>query len=160
MQKVPSAKITCLNGAPPKCTFIIWLALHDRLATCGYLEKIGVQVDHDCCLCGESEETMEHLFFECKFSKEVWSQVTTWCGFRRGAMQWSAEKVFLYSQCTTNNISQRLYRCMVTVLVYQIWLMRNYKRMQNQPALVENVVKQFKFLIELCERFEVEICSG
>lgn len=147
VQKVPWAKIICQNGAPPKCKFIMWLALHEQLATCSWLRKFGVVVDPTCCFCGEDEETMDHLFFDCRFSKEVWTQVASWCGIRRVAMRWDVERIFLISQCSTNNITQRFYRCIVSVLIYQIWIARNCWRMQNQRIQIDGVVKQCKFLL-------------
>lgn len=71
VRKVSWAKLVCQNGAPPKCIFIVWLVLHNKLATCSYLAKIVVVVEHGCCLCEEEDEMMEHLFFARKFVKEV-----------------------------------------------------------------------------------------
>lgn len=159
VQKVPWAKLVCQNGAPPKCIFILWLVLHDRLATCSYLERIGVQVDHGCCLCGEGEETMDHMFFECHFVQEVWTQVTTWCGISRPAVKWEVEKVYLFSQCTTNSGKQRLYRCIITILIYHIWLERNSRRMQGRQNPVESIVKHCKFLIAWCCQHDKKLRS-
>lgn len=32
----------------------------------------GILVDFACSICGEDEETFEHLFFHCIFSKHIW----------------------------------------------------------------------------------------
>lgn len=72
-QKVPWAKMVCQNAAPPKCLFITWLVLHERLATCSHLQRIGVLVDYVCCLCRIVDETLDHLFFECDVGRRVWT---------------------------------------------------------------------------------------
>lgn len=70
------------------------------------------------CLCNKEEETLDHLFFECDVAEEVWMKVTKWCGFQRQAMKWSMGKEWLLSQCKTNSGVQRIYKCMLTILVY------------------------------------------
>lgn len=62
-QKVAWAKMLCQNVAPPKCIFMSWLLLHEKLVTCAYLKKRGIQVDEVCCLCKKKEESLDHLFF-------------------------------------------------------------------------------------------------
>lgn len=119
VQKVSWAKM-CQNAAPPKCIFITWLLFHERLATCGYLLRIGIHVDQICCLCGMEEEKIDHLFFDCEMVRKVWKGVTEWCRVNMPAVKWEMEKDFLISQCRTNCGKQRLYRCMVTVLTYHV----------------------------------------
>lgn len=85
IQKVSWAKLMCQNSAPAKCLFIAWLLMHDRLATCDYLRKIGVQVDPVCCLCSLEPETVEHLFFKCVVAAAVWKEVMEWCGIEAPA---------------------------------------------------------------------------
>lgn len=65
-QKQPWAKLMCQNAAPPKYTFIVWLLMHGRLATCSYLQRTGIQVDQACCFCGKEPETLDHLYLNVK----------------------------------------------------------------------------------------------
>lgn len=82
-QRVPWAKMVCQNAAPPKYLFITWFLLHGKLATCSYLQKVGVQVDPVCYICEQENETLEHLFFECIVARDVWNGVSRWCGIDR-----------------------------------------------------------------------------
>lgn len=76
-------------------------------------------------MCGKTDETLDHLFFECDFSQAVWIDVMRWCGIMRMSGKWSTERDFLISQCTNNNGRQRLYRCAMAILVYGLWQERN-----------------------------------
>lgn len=58
-------------------------AITSSLATCGNLLKIRVHCDHVCSLCNKENETIEHIFFLCDFSTEVWSAILLWMGFKR-----------------------------------------------------------------------------
>ena len=63
-----------------KCTnkwkVFSWLLLADRLNTHNLLKRKGMKLwddDYTCLLCStQLEETVEHLFFECEFSKMCW----------------------------------------------------------------------------------------
>ncbi|VFQ89229.1 unnamed protein product, partial [Cuscuta campestris] len=63
---------------PPKCSFTLWLALKRRLPTKTNLEFLGLPMD--CTFCGHGLEDVDHLFFSCQFSKEVWDNIKTWLG--------------------------------------------------------------------------------
>lgn len=69
--KVPWRKIICNYPAPPKCIFVGWLAVLDRLATCDRIRRFGVVCDLMCVLCTVADENRNHLFFECSFSAEI-----------------------------------------------------------------------------------------
>lgn len=148
--RVPWAKVMCQNPVPAKYKFITWLLMHERLVTCSYLQKIGIQVEHCCCLCGAEEETLDHLFFQCSFVSSVWREVAGSFGVRRGAGSWHEERNYLLTQCTTNSGYQRGYRCMIAVLVYYIWKERNLRRMQGQQNTTERIIRQCKMALAWC----------
>ena len=52
--------------------------LYRRIATNDFLNKIGVSSSAMCTFCNEYVETLEHVFWECKFSQSFWKNVTEW----------------------------------------------------------------------------------
>ena len=52
--------------------------LHRRIATNDFLNKIGASLSAMCTFCNEYVETLEHVFWECKFSQSFWKNVTEW----------------------------------------------------------------------------------
>lgn len=139
VQRVPWAKMLCQNSAPAKCLIISWLLLHERLATCSYLLKLGVVVDPVCCFCEEQEESLDHMLAE-------------WCGISRQAEKWEIENTFLMSQCTNNNVKQRLYRCVFSVVSYHLWRERNARRLQGKKTTEDIVVRQCQFVLAVCRQ--------
>lgn len=105
VQTWPWAKILCQTVAPAKCVFIVWLLLHGKLATCQYLQHIGIAVDATCSLCGVENETLDHLFFDCRVSRRVWKDVMQWCQIERQPTQWGTEREYLRSQVPTTTRS-------------------------------------------------------
>lgn len=53
----------------PKHDIICWLAMYRRLLTKDRMQRLEITQDTDCMLCGVSNESIEHLFFECTFSR-------------------------------------------------------------------------------------------
>lgn len=149
-QKVPWAKMICQNSAPPKHIFISWLLLNGRMATCSYVQKFGIQVDSSCCLCKKEQETVDHLFFQCDVAAAIWRDVMDWGGIARPAGEWSQEYAFLVTQCTNNNGRQKLYCCIVAILIYQVWKERNRRRMKGVATNPMVVVQQCKVLVSVC----------
>ena len=43
-----------------------------------FLCKIGIIPSPACSLCGESDESLEHLFLSCHYTKNFWSEVIKW----------------------------------------------------------------------------------
>lgn len=70
--------ITCDNPGPPKADFITWLALWGKLKTRDILARWGVITDTKCVLCDLTDETAEHLFIPCPYSRSVWQSSLKW----------------------------------------------------------------------------------
>jgi hypothetical protein len=62
---------SCPRG---KQKFFFWLLLKDRLNTRNFLRRKNMELpSYNCVLCSSNvEETLQHLFFECSFSKWCW----------------------------------------------------------------------------------------
>ncbi|XP_059315596.1 uncharacterized protein LOC132066268 [Lycium ferocissimum] len=72
---VPWRGLVCHNVACPKHVFILWLALLGRMRTKDLLLKWGMGINGTCVLCNNQPETIEHLYFECTYSHEIWLRV-------------------------------------------------------------------------------------
>ncbi|PRQ37611.1 putative reverse transcriptase zinc-binding domain-containing protein [Rosa chinensis] len=56
----------------PKIKIFGWLLLRGRLKTRDRLSRFGIINDNSCLLCNRDNETADHLFGYCEFTKEVW----------------------------------------------------------------------------------------
>jgi hypothetical protein len=59
----------------PKITLFLWLVAHSSILTWDNLSKRGFVGPSMCLLCGEVEETMEHLLSSCHYTAQIWDQV-------------------------------------------------------------------------------------
>lgn len=59
-------------------------------------------------------------------------------------------KEYLVTKCRTNSGKQKLYMCVLIVLVYHIWSERNQRRMQGKQGIVEAIIKQCQVILAWC----------
>ena len=52
----------------PSCSFITWLAFHERLLTKDRMSNFQAEIDQTCVLCNSYNENHEHLFSICPFT--------------------------------------------------------------------------------------------
>jgi hypothetical protein len=62
------------SWAPLRCKFFIWLAVKNRCWTVDHLSKQGLPHPSVCPLC-DQEETINHIFVLCVFSREIWTKI-------------------------------------------------------------------------------------
>ncbi|KAM0060426.1 putative reverse transcriptase zinc-binding domain-containing protein [Helianthus debilis subsp. tardiflorus] len=63
-----------------KCNIMAWRGNLDRLLTRVNLRRRNVDIPSDLCpLCGDYEETVDHLFTACTVALRVWSVFSDWC---------------------------------------------------------------------------------
>lgn len=125
MPNVSCRKLTCNNFAAPKCIFVTWLAILNRMVTCDNMQKIGIQCSMQCCLCSTGIETVSHFFFECEYSAAVWGVVLQWLGISRRPQKWEDELMIVVSQFRSNSGMQQIYRMALSTSVYLLWKERN-----------------------------------
>jgi len=61
----------------PKHAFICWVMAWNRQHSRDRLRLWGLSISPMCLLCNAHHESRDHLFFNCAFSREVWSSFTT-----------------------------------------------------------------------------------
>jgi hypothetical protein len=74
----PIFKIIWKSRCIPRVKFFFWLILVDRLNTKNMLSRrhIGERSDDFCVLCtAGTEETIDHLFFQCPFACQCWDRI-------------------------------------------------------------------------------------
>ena len=67
----------------PKHAVIAWMTILNRLPTKDRLRTWGFDIAGDCPLCKQEQETRNHIFFECSFSKAIWKMILTLCELKR-----------------------------------------------------------------------------
>lgn len=136
--KVLWHKVVWFSAHVPKCSFVTWLAIQNRLATADRLVSFGLNVPPHCGLCPGSE-SHDHLFFNCPFTNHVWNTIQAKLHVTWPARSW-ADWVTHLSSFKGKSLKSVITRLGFTVTVYHIWIERNWRKFQNQSCTWEIVV--------------------
>ncbi|GJU22274.1 RNA-directed DNA polymerase, eukaryota, reverse transcriptase zinc-binding domain protein [Tanacetum coccineum] len=68
-------KVVWFTQCNPRFAFIMWLAMHKRLATQDRIMKWNKNNQLLCPLCKTVNDSHDNLFFKCSYSKAVWKKV-------------------------------------------------------------------------------------
>ena len=121
------SKIVWFPQAIHLYSIITWLALKDRLSTGARSRAWGVS--QPCSLCGESDETRDHLFFACPYSFTVWLDLVGFLLGSRTDPDWSITIASLLStRC--KEIDTCLSKLAFQTTIYSLWRERNNRRLQ------------------------------
>ncbi|CAA7020439.1 unnamed protein product [Microthlaspi erraticum] len=92
----------------PKHAFSAWFFVLNRNPTLDRITRWGCDVEQTCLLCGNSEESRNHLFFSCIFSFQVWQEVLLKLSLVSPPSSWEAVLLWLPVASSNKVISQAL----------------------------------------------------
>ncbi|CAG7897162.1 unnamed protein product [Brassica rapa] len=138
--KVPWFKGVWFSGATPRLSFMVWIAIHDRLATDDRISRWNPQAIVHCWLCQGHFENRDHLFFECGYSKEVWCELVKNLAGSRRIYEWlSVTREVVRG--LRGKMETFLYRYCFQLAVSAIWRERNVRRV-GESMLRQQLVSQ------------------
>ena len=85
-EKMDWHKLVWFSLNVPKHSLISWMAILNRLPTKDRMSEWGMQLDRGCVLCHNAEESRNHIFFGCSFSKGICKEVLSLCHLDRGVL--------------------------------------------------------------------------
>ncbi|XP_013659789.1 uncharacterized protein LOC106364844 [Brassica napus] len=124
-ERVDWSTVVWFTQAVPRFSFITWLAIKDRLSTGERMRVWGLH--QECLLCGERNETRDHLFFACPYSYMVWLRVTGRLFGTRITPDWQ-DTVARIRYDRRSKLDTVLVRMVFQMTVYHIWRERNARR--------------------------------
>ena len=114
-------KIVWHKDAIPWCSFILWLVCKDGIRTRDRLKRWGKINDSSCVLCGHTEETRDHLFFQCRpFSQAVWKEVKRWNNQTYCCSSWDQEIHEAIQRSGSGSMAARMRKLSLGISVYCI----------------------------------------
>ena len=118
---VPWFNIVWFPQNIPRMGFILWLAIKGRLSTLDRVQRYDPQVIATCVLCNSQNETHAHLFFECLYSKAIWTHLLNKCGCTWIGLSWNDLIDWVSIHWKGNSPSTVTKKLCLAVAVYFIW---------------------------------------
>ncbi|XP_074277626.1 uncharacterized protein LOC141601261 [Silene latifolia] len=112
----PWFSFTWVKEAVPRHNFIGWLIANERLLTRDRLHRIGITSDISCVLCENAQESHDHLFFKCIYSRRCLDLVATNLGCNLPCTQcprWWLDSPLLQSSLSISWLQVFLLLCTI-----------------------------------------------
>ncbi|GAV65526.1 zf-RVT domain-containing protein [Cephalotus follicularis] len=142
----PWAKTVWFPGAIPRHSFCLWLTFHKAHSTLDLLQRLGIVQTSQCPFnCGH-DESINHLFFECSFTKAVWVKVlklnncptpTTW--------NWESTARWALGRTKGKQFHRWMRRIGLAASIYHCWRERNNRIFRQSVASPSRVEERICF---------------
>ncbi|XP_056695103.1 uncharacterized protein [Spinacia oleracea] len=131
----------------PKSLFILWLAVHGRLSTKDRLMQWGIATDGVCSLCGVDPESVQHLFFQCSYARQVWQKFLQILIINRSSQAFDQELQFAMRMSKKCTAVSKLLLAGFAEAVYCLWIQRNQRVFAGHVQSAEQIVKEIVFKV-------------
>lgn len=135
-------EVNCSISGPPKWTFIMYLAILGRLYTRDRFLGWGIVDYMSCPMCGDTNDTIEHLLYQCTSSHNVWTKLLQWQGITRAPMGRKDEVDWASNLMKGKSHKADIQRVVLAGSVYHIWMERNQHIFKGTPRQPEVIVRQ------------------
>ncbi|GJW02174.1 RNA-directed DNA polymerase, eukaryota, reverse transcriptase zinc-binding domain protein [Tanacetum coccineum] len=146
--KVDWCSMVWFPQAIPRHAFVLWLATKKRLMTQDRMALWRPNDNLKCALCGQCEDSHNHLFFSCEFSKVIWKELNQMLNVR---LSDSLELIIndMIALPMNNNIWSIIRRLVIAAAVYYVWQERNDRLFKNEKRKSETIISTIKESIRL-----------
>ncbi|KAJ9536731.1 hypothetical protein OSB04_un000116 [Centaurea solstitialis] len=142
------SKVVWFSGHIPKHAFCLWLACLNRLPTQDRIREWKHNPpDMRCSLCKSCEDSLSHLFFECPFATQVWSDVLAKVQWTSFPTSWNDIKLALESSDRAPKIFE--HKLALAACVYMIWIERNQRLFTTNARSPIQIVTSIVEIIQL-----------
>ncbi|XP_022566691.2 uncharacterized protein LOC111210528 [Brassica napus] len=124
----------------PRYSFMTWIAVQNRLPTGERILNWNTAAPTACSLRPEPLEIRNHLFYQCKFSEEVWKNLTAKLLSLRYTTDWD-EVVRLLTDQTWNSTRLFLLRYVFHATLSALWTERNGRRNGERSNTLATLIK-------------------
>ncbi|XP_022003870.1 uncharacterized protein LOC110901346 [Helianthus annuus] len=132
---------------PSKCNVFMWRANLDRIPTASALICRNIQVGNGLCnLCGEVEETTEHLFTGCLVANGVWNGIVSWLKIPPTFVFTVKDVLELVDHLQLSASKKDLVFGIFVLTCWKIWATRNEVLFTQAKANVAKIVADVKSL--------------
>ncbi|XP_074302657.1 uncharacterized protein LOC141634341 [Silene latifolia] len=137
------------NACVPKHAFLGLMVMENKLPTVDNLIQRGLHLVNRCVLCCCQNESLEHLYFQCPFSTQVWLSIASWL---QVCSSTSLELVISWflSCIPGKGLSNSRKRVGLMATLYYIWRERNGRIFNGMHHTTDFLCTQIKFVV--CNR--------
>ncbi|KAL3366928.1 hypothetical protein AABB24_011580 [Solanum stoloniferum] len=123
---------------PHKVSCFVWLMAKEAVLTQDNVMKRGITLCSRCFLCGETAETVNHLFLHCKYTQQIWSIFLNRKGISWTMPRKVTEVLMSWEEEGVHAKDRSRWRIIPSAIWWAIWKERNSRCFES---IVNNVQK-------------------
>ena len=132
-------KVVWYSQNIPKHSFILWLAIQNRLTTQDKIKSWGSYDLMVCPLCYKDMDSHQHLFFTCNYSQKIWGKILQKLQMDCHKLEWN-DIIRKFAECYNGkNIDSIVRRLCLAASVYYVWQERNKRLFSMEKRNEEEV---------------------
>ncbi|CAH1435589.1 unnamed protein product [Lactuca virosa] len=147
--KVPWYDIVWYGNCIPRNSFILWLAILNRLKTQDRVKGWEISGNLLCPFCAISSDSHDHLFFKCEFSHLIWSYFCNKIGLNIFFDDWNDLILKLSISFKGNSVENLVNKCVFSSCVSHIWKERNSRLFSSRRNSHKVVISCIESKIQL-----------
>ncbi|KAM2128052.1 hypothetical protein ACFX1R_007895 [Malus domestica] len=141
--KIPWDHLVWHNASIPRASFVLWLAIKNKLTTLDRIGQFSSRANLNCVLCDSDLESHSHLFFDCPFTEGLWQHVLMRCGVPWLHPPWPSFVDSVATHWRGKSLPVVVKKLSLAVTVYCIWCERNNRMFNNcrktSAALLQSI---------------------
>ncbi|XP_060960769.1 uncharacterized protein LOC133031305 [Cannabis sativa] len=118
----------------PKHRFIGWQIVNNQLLTRDNLSRFLSISSPLCPVCCRENESHQHLFVHCCFTRKLTCEITKWCG----QFDWPDDLNRWFSKAA-NNMQESIINTVILATLYTVWTNRNSCIFELSCKTLDNV---------------------
>ncbi|KAF5185846.1 hypothetical protein FRX31_024566 [Thalictrum thalictroides] len=137
-------------SVPYKVKVFMWCLIWGRLLTTDRLRRLGMIIPNRCTLCKIEEETVEHLFQTCSFTKLVWEAFLNGVGMDGSRYQVTGEiQQWLqgWPKLNSSRWGTVVWQLTPYAVLWTVWKSKNNVIFNDESLTAEKVVVRAKAII-------------
>ncbi|KAL7616874.1 hypothetical protein Lser_V15G04043 [Lactuca serriola] len=137
---VPWYDIVWYNNCIPRNSFILWMAVLNRLKTQDRVRGWEVAGKLLCPFCEIVPDSHNHLFFNCDYTSRIWRYFCIKVGLNLKTVEWNDLILMLSRMLNLKTGENLIIKCMIASCVSHIWRERNSRVFGSRRTSVEGVI--------------------
>jgi hypothetical protein len=126
-------------------SFLLWLVFQDALVTKQRMSGLGYTGQILCLFCYGAQESRDHLFFRCSFSRRIWTEIMVDCSFLNVPLDWENIEDWCLKALKGKSLKASLGRLCLRATVYHLWKQRNNLLHNNTPRTKKALLARIRW---------------
>ncbi|KAL9658907.1 hypothetical protein QQ045_018602 [Rhodiola kirilowii] len=132
----------------PRDSIHAWLTVQNKLLTRDRLCLWGIPISNSCALCESGEESRDHLFFECRFTQEVWYKVLNFLLFTPSFHCWDG-LIPWFKALPQSRLKTKMAAAAISRVLNGVWTARNKKIFRGESISTAMIIQETLWYLKM-----------